>query len=116
MKLDKPGGFIGRDAIAERRAAGPPAARLACLLLDDPRAVALGSEPVRRRRRAPRPGHQRRLRLRGRAQHRARLPAAGRDRVGTRLEVDIFGDWVGAEVAAEPLYDPQGARLRAWER
>ena len=33
--------------------------------------------------------------------------------VGTRLEVDIFGDWVGAEVAAEPLYDPQGARLRA---
>ena len=27
---------------------------------------------------------------------------------GTRLEVDIFGDWVGAEVRAEPLYDPAG--------
>ena len=34
--------------------------------------------------------------------------------VGTRLEVDIFGDWVGAEVAAEPLYDPR-ARASAPE-
>ena len=27
--------------------------------------------------------------------------------------VDIFGDWVGAEVRAEPLYDPKGERVRA---
>ena len=32
---------------------------------------------------------------------------------GTRLEVDIFGDWVAAEVRAEPLYDPRGERVRA---
>jgi glycine cleavage system aminomethyltransferase T len=32
---------------------------------------------------------------------------------GTRLEVDIFGDWVGGEVRAEPLYDPAGERIRA---
>jgi 4-methylaminobutanoate oxidase (formaldehyde-forming) len=32
---------------------------------------------------------------------------------GTRLEIDIFGDWVGAEVRAEPLYDPDGGRIRA---
>jgi 4-methylaminobutanoate oxidase (formaldehyde-forming) len=31
---------------------------------------------------------------------------------GTRVEVDIFGDWVPAEVRAEPLYDPEGARVR----
>jgi 4-methylaminobutanoate oxidase (formaldehyde-forming) len=32
---------------------------------------------------------------------------------GTRLEVDIFGDWIGAEVREEPLYDPEGARIRS---
>ena len=32
---------------------------------------------------------------------------------GTRLEVDIFGDWVAAEVRPEPLYDPAGERVRA---
>ena len=25
---------------------------------------------------------------------------------GTPVEVEIFGEWVGGEVAAEPLYDP----------
>ena len=43
VKLDK-GEFIGRDALAARR---EPERRLCCLVLDDPRAVALGSEPVR---------------------------------------------------------------------
>jgi aminomethyltransferase len=32
---------------------------------------------------------------------------------GTRMEIDIFGDWVGAEVREEPLYDPKGERVRA---
>ena len=35
----------------------------------------------------------------------AYLPAADAD-VGTRVAVEIFGDWVEGEVAAEPLYDP----------
>ena len=42
VKLDK-GDFIGRDALL----AAEPERRLACLVLEDPRAVALGSEPVR---------------------------------------------------------------------
>ena len=32
---------------------------------------------------------------------------------GTALAVDIFGEWVAAEVRAEPLYDPKGERVRA---
>ena len=32
---------------------------------------------------------------------------------GTRVEVDIFGDWIGGEVRADPLYDPSGERVRA---
>jgi hypothetical protein len=29
------------------------------------------------------------------------------------VEVEIFGEWVGGEVAAEPLFDPAGERVRA---
>jgi 4-methylaminobutanoate oxidase (formaldehyde-forming) len=32
---------------------------------------------------------------------------------GTSLEVEIFGRWVPGVVAAEPLYDPKGERIRA---
>jgi glycine cleavage system aminomethyltransferase T/glycine/D-amino acid oxidase-like deaminating enzyme len=45
VKLDKPGGFVGDAALAAARSAG--ASRKLCLLvLDDPLAVVLGSEPV----------------------------------------------------------------------
>ena len=45
VKLDK-GEFIGRDALLARDGKAPER-RLACLVLADPRSVALGSEPVR---------------------------------------------------------------------
>ena len=41
----------------------------------------------------------------------AYLPAASAG-PGTSVEVEIFGEWVRGEVAAEPLYDPRGERLR----
>ena len=41
----------------------------------------------------------------------AYLPAASAE-PGMSVEVEIFGEWVGGEVAAEPLYDPSGERLR----
>ena len=40
----------------------------------------------------------------------AYLPPA-RD-VGTAVEVDIFGQWIAGELAAEPLYDPRSERVR----
>ena len=46
VKLDKEGGFIGREALVEARERGPRG-RLCCLVLEDPRSVALGNEPVR---------------------------------------------------------------------
>src|SRR5262249_16895058 len=46
VKLDKGSDFIGRDALLAVRDE-PPTKRLACLVLDDPRSVALGEEPVR---------------------------------------------------------------------
>ena len=109
VKLDKEG-FIGREALL---AAGEPERRLACLVLADPRAVALGSEPVR---------------VEGAAVGRvtsggygytversiayAYLPAESAE-PGQPVEVEIFGEWVAGEVVAEPLFDPAGERVRA---
>src|SRR5262249_60035768 len=45
VRLDKPGGFLGREAVLAARQRGLTR-RLCCLTLDDPRAIALGGEPV----------------------------------------------------------------------
>ena len=107
VKRDK-GEFIGRDALRE------PRQKLVCLVLDDPRAIALGSEPVR----------DARGRIVGRVTSGGYGYAVGASialayvplthaEPGTTLEVDIFGDWIAAVVRAEPLYDPKGERVRA---
>ncbi len=109
VKLDK-GDFIGREALLSKQ---EPERRLRCLALEDPRSVALSSEPVRV------DGE-----LVGRVTSGgfgytversiayAYLPAE-RAEVGQPVEVEIFGEWVEGEVAAEPLFDPQGERVRA---
>ena len=38
---------------------------------------------------------------------------AGNAQPGQPVEVEIFGEWVAGEVAAEPLYDPAGERIRS---
>ena len=106
----KKGDFIGRDALEKN---GEPSRCLACLVLDEPGSVVLGSEPVR---------------VDGRPVGRvtsggfgysvassiayAYLPS---DLVvpGTRVSVGVFGRDVGAEVRAEPLFDPGNERVRA---
>jgi 4-methylaminobutanoate oxidase (formaldehyde-forming) len=32
---------------------------------------------------------------------------------GTRVEVEIFGEWIPGTAVAEPLFDPKGERVRA---
>ncbi len=108
VKLDK-GEFIGSAALA---AATEPARRLRCLVLSDPRAVALGSEPVRVGDalvgRVTSGGYGYTV---GASIAYAYLPA--QHDVGTPVAVEIFGEWVAGEVVAEPLYDPAGERIRA---
>jgi glycine cleavage system aminomethyltransferase T/glycine/D-amino acid oxidase-like deaminating enzyme len=100
--------FVGADALA----AATPAKRLRCLVLDDPRSVALGNEPVRLdgeiRGRVTSGGYGYTVE---RSIAYAYLPPEGLE-PGTRVEVDVFGRWVGGEVAAEPLWDPDGDRTR----
>ncbi len=109
VKLDK-GDFVGRAALEQ---VGPPERRLSCLVLDDPRAVALGSEPVRVGDalvgRVTSGGYGYTVE---RSIAYAYLPV-GDASEGTRVAVEIFGRWVDATVTAEPLVDPAGARLRA---
>jgi 4-methylaminobutanoate oxidase (formaldehyde-forming) len=110
VKLDK-GAFIGRSALLERRES-PADTKLACLVLDDPRSVALGSEPVRIDGsvvgRVTSGGYGYTV---AKSIAYAYVPASCA--VDTPVEVDIFGTWVTGRVAKEPLYDPTGARVRA---
>jgi 4-methylaminobutanoate oxidase (formaldehyde-forming) len=106
VKLDKD--FLGKEALAAE-----PERQLACVTLADPRAVALGSEPVRvggeLAGRVTSGGYGYTV---GRSIAYAYLPASSCEH-GTAVEVEIFGEWVAGEVADEPLYDPAGERLRA---
>ena len=112
VKLDKPVGFAGEDALlaAREREPGP---RLCCLTLADPRSIALGNEPVRVGGeivgRVTSGGYGYTVE---RSIAYAYLPAE-RSEPGTAVEVEIFARWVEGEVAAEPLFDPRGERVRA---
>ncbi len=112
VKLDKEGGFIGREGLLEAKDRGPRA-RLACLLLSDPRSVALGNEPVQIdgeiRGRVTTGGYGYTV---GRSIAYAYVPPEHTD-PGTAVAVEIFGRWVEGEVASEPLFDPEGKRIRA---
>jgi 4-methylaminobutanoate oxidase (formaldehyde-forming) len=110
VALDKPGGFIGREALETARATGPRK-RLRCLVLDDARSVCLGNEPVRIGGeivgRVTSGGYGFTVE---RSIAYAYLPPSAA--LGTRGEVDVFGEWIGFEVVREPLWDPEGARIR----
>jgi 4-methylaminobutanoate oxidase (formaldehyde-forming) len=47
VALDKPGGFIGRDAVLAHKAQGPPARRLVQVLVTDPEPLMFHAEVVR---------------------------------------------------------------------
>jgi glycine cleavage system aminomethyltransferase T/glycine/D-amino acid oxidase-like deaminating enzyme len=111
VALDKEAEFIGREALVAAKATGPRK-RLRCLVLDDPRSVCLGNEPVRI-------GGEIVGRVTsggfGYAVERsiayAYLPPDAA--IGTRGEIDVFGEWIGFEAVREPLWDPGNERIRA---
>jgi glycine cleavage system aminomethyltransferase T/glycine/D-amino acid oxidase-like deaminating enzyme len=108
VKLDK-GDFVGRAALLER---SEPTRRLACIVLDDPRSVVLGSEPIRIDEEIAG-----RVTSGGYGYTVERSIAYGYVRAdvtpGRTVELDVFGEWVPGEVAEEPLFDPAGERVRA---
>ncbi len=107
VKLDKPGGFEGREALLAAKERGLQR-QLAAIVLDDPRRVVLGSEPVS---------------VDGRVSGRVTSGGYGytvgqsiayaylsiRDaRPGTAVEIDLFGTPVPGTVVAEPILTAKG--------
>ncbi|GAA1313543.1 FAD-dependent oxidoreductase [Planotetraspora silvatica] len=116
---------LGFAVRPERRAALPaPRQTLRCLVVDDERDICLGGEPVRLNgrpvSRVTSGGYGCRV---GRSIAYAYLPGGAADdaegtgvagvTAGTRVEVGLNGTWVGAEIVAEPLYDPGHDRVRS---
>jgi 4-methylaminobutanoate oxidase (formaldehyde-forming) len=105
--------FLGADALGLAAGARPPPPqrRLRCLVLADPRAVALGNEPVRAdgrvRGRVTSGGYGYTVE---RSIAYAYLPAELEP--GAAVQVDVFGRWIPGEVTREPLFDPAGQRVR----
>jgi 4-methylaminobutanoate oxidase (formaldehyde-forming) len=111
VRLGKAIDFIGKEALIQAKA--DVTRRLRPLLLEDGSAIALGGEPVR---------------IDGRVAGRvtsggygytidrsiayAYLPSA-QAAPGTGAQIQVFGRWVPASVAREPLYDPAGERIRS---
>jgi glycine cleavage system aminomethyltransferase T len=109
VKMDKD--FQGREALRRALDRGPER-KLTCITLDDPEHVVLGKEPIRHDGRvvssATSAGY-------GYAIERCivygHLPVELAVE-GTPLEVEWFDERLPAHVAAEPLWDPKGERLK----
>ncbi|HXF85175.1 MAG TPA: FAD-dependent oxidoreductase [Anaerolineales bacterium] len=111
VKLEK-GDFIGREALIRQKAEGIKR-KLCTLTLADDRTIVLGKEPIRA-------GSQ----LVGwvasggygysvkKSIAYAYLPLEYA-KTGTKLQIECFGEPVGAEVAPSVLWDPKGERIKA---
>ena len=115
---DKPGGFVGREALSRLRASRVPRRRLVQVLALDPGALLYGHEPLYRRGRLA--GHNR-VGAYGHTlggavglamlEDEAGLPAA--DVPGDDYEIEVAGVRYPARVSLRPLYDPARARILA---
>jgi 4-methylaminobutanoate oxidase (formaldehyde-forming) len=112
VAFDKDADFLGRDAVRGLRDAGVTR-HLRCLTLADARSSTLGNEPVRAGdeivARVTSGGIGYRV---GKSIAFAYLPD-GLDEVGTEVAIEVFGEWVDAEVVEDTLWDPTGERIRA---
>ncbi len=112
VKLNK-GDFLGKEALERIKATGITR-KLCCLVLDDPRAIALGGEPLLA------PDGERvlgRVTSGGYGYTLRQSIAYGYLPVeyavpGTRLDVQLFGVKYGATVMKEPLYDPKNEKVK----
>jgi len=118
VALDKPGGFIGREAVLAKKAAGPPTRRLVQLLLTDPEPLMFHAEVVRRDGvpvgyiRAASYGFTLGGAV-GLAMIEADRPVDQAWLDAGEWSVEVAGATCPARVSLRPLYDPANARIRA---
>jgi glycine cleavage system aminomethyltransferase T len=114
---DKPGGFVGRDALLQQRAAGLPKRRLVQFLLDDPAPLLYHNEPIYRDgvlnsyTTSAMYGHTLGAALA--MGYVVNAEGVSDDYLaGGRYEIEIGGRRYAARAALKPLYDPSNARVR----
>ncbi|MGN6550686.1 MAG: GcvT family protein [Pararhizobium sp.] len=118
VKLDKAGGFIGQQALAEAKSQNVLRKRIVQFTVDDPEAVLWGGElvlrggePVGELRSAsfgPTLGRSVGLAL---IEHAGGVSADFLD--GGRFEIDLAGKTYAATAHLRPAFDPKGERMRA---
>jgi 4-methylaminobutanoate oxidase (formaldehyde-forming) len=119
LALDKPSGFIGRDAVLSRKQAGPPPRRLLQVKCLDPEPLMFHAEVVRRDGapvgyvRAASYGH-----TLGGAVGLAMIEGGGEAITSDWLAagewtVDIGGGTYPAAMSLRPMYDPDNSRIRS---
>ncbi len=117
LDFDKPGGFIGREALLEQRETRPYKTRLVQFLLEDPEPLLYGEEPIM---------------LDGVAVGYLRSGAYGHTLGGAMgmgyvedadgvtiemiraggFEIQVAGERFPAKASLRPMYDPKGLRVR----
>jgi heterotetrameric sarcosine oxidase gamma subunit len=118
VALDKPGGFVGREAVLAQKARGPLTRRLVQVLVTDPEPLLYHAEVVRRDGRpagyvrAASYGH-----TLGGAVGLAMVDGGGEKLDQAYLDagewtVDIAGREYPARASLRPLYDPKNERIR----
>ena len=116
VKFDKPGGFIGRDALLQQREQGVRR-RLLQFRLQDPQPLLYHNEPVWRGQRLA--GYIRS----GSYGHTLGAsiglgyidipPGAGLEELAAGpFEIEVAGARVPADASVQPMYDPQNRRIR----
>ena len=118
VDFDKPGGFIGRDALLQHIESGPLKYRLVQFLLEDPEPLLVGGEPVFRDREltgylsAGAYGHTLGAAVGiGHVENDAGVTA---DYVNSgTYEIQIAGVCYPAKASLRPMYDPENKRVRS---
>ncbi|MBX7191809.1 MAG: FAD-dependent oxidoreductase [Sandaracinaceae bacterium] len=117
VALDKPGGFVGQEAVRAKKARGPLSRRLVSVLLSEPEPLLFHAEPVRRDGvsrgyiRAASYGHTLGGAV-GLAMIEADRPIDQAWLDAGRWEVEVGARRVPARLSLRPFYDPSNSRIR----
>ncbi len=118
VDFDKPGGFIGRDALLKYKESGPIKYRLVQFLLEDPEPLLFHAEPIFRD--GKHVGYVQSgaygftlgasVGL-GTVEHEG---GVSKDYIeGGNFEIEVAGERYPAKASIRPMYDPKGERVRS---
>jgi glycine cleavage system aminomethyltransferase T/glycine/D-amino acid oxidase-like deaminating enzyme len=118
VDVNKPGGFIGKEAVVKKKAAGPMTRRLVQVLVKDPEPLMYHAEVVYRN--GKRIGYVRAASYGftlggavGLAMIEAGEPVDANYLENAHWEVEIAGKMYPAVVSLRPMYDPEMKRIKA---